>query len=418
MSLFGLFERRSNPENPSVPLTSSSLLEWLGGMTTSSGKQVSEKGALAMSAVYRCVGLVAGVSSSVPLHTYQYGTHDRVTSRLLNDPHPELTALEVWRLAYTHRAMWGNAYLQKVRNGAGQVRELWPVTPDRAIVDREKPSDANPSGKYFYVTDDWGVTHRLTPYEILHLPSWGYDGLMGLSPIAAARNAIGLGLSAEEYGAKLFASGNMMGGILSTEQRLNKEQADTLKARWKARVGSGLDNAHDVAVLDSGASFTPVTMPARDSQFLESRTFSVEEIGRWFGVPHFLLGLTAKSTSWGTGLEQQAIGWVKFDLHPTWLALTEARVTKELTGATVQARYKLEGLLRGDSQARADFYRVMRDVGAFSANDIRELEDLGPVEGGDMRLQPLNYTPLGSDPYDDKPAPSGQGGQDNDEDED
>lgn len=398
MSLFGLFESRS-PENPQIPLTSSALLDWLGGPVNASGKQVTEKSSLAFSAVWRCASLISGVSSALPLHVYQDGTHDRVPSVLLKNPHPELTSLELWRLTYVHKALWGNGYAQKVRDRGGRVRELWPITPDRVRVERVRPTDANPGGKLFDVTDDWGTQHVLTSREILHLPGMGYDGVCGVSPVRAAQQAIGLGLAAEEYGARLFGSGNLMSGILQTEQRLTPDQADQLKQRWKAKM-SGLDKAHDVAVLDSGASFQQVSMPARDSQFLESRTFAVEEIGRWFGVPHFLLGLTSKSTSWGTGLEQQAIGWVKFDLHPTWLAPTEQRVTKELLGATVEARYKIEGLLRGDSAARSQFYNVMRQVGAFSANDIRDLEDLPPVPDGDVRLQPLNMVPLGTEPED------------------
>jgi HK97 family phage portal protein len=400
VSLFGLFERRTL-EDPAVPLTSASLLSWLTGGPTAAGKPVTARSALAMSAVYRCTALISGVSASLPLPAFLAGTKDRVSVPLLDNPHPELTRLELWRLTYAHRCLWGNAYLQKVRSRAGQVKELWPITPDRASVERLRPSPANPSGKTFTVTDDWGVVHTdLTPRDILHMPGFGYDGLRGVSVVGAARQAIGLGLAAEEFGARLFGSGNLMSGILKTDQHLKPEQADTLKKRWKAMV-SGLDKAHEVAVLDSGASFQPVSMPAKDSQFLESREFGVEEIARFFGVPHFLLGLTSKTTSWGTGLEQQAIGWVKFDLQPGWLAPTEQRITKELLAEGTEARYNVNGLLRGDSTARAEFYRVMREVGAFSANDIRDLEDLAPVEDGDGRLQPLNFAPLGSDPVKD-----------------
>lgn len=397
MSLFRLFERRASLENPAVPLTSATLLDWMAGPAPASGKRVTEKSALAFSAVWRCTALIAGVSSALPLHTYEAGTHNRARTLLLDNPHPELTPLELWRLTYVHRALWGNAYAQKVRDGLGRVRELWAITPDRVTPGRAKPDDANPGGKVFDVEDDWGVHHDLTSREILHLPGLGYDGIAGVSPIAMAGQAVGLGLAAEEYGARLFGSGNMMSGILQTDQRLTGEQADALKERWKAKV-SGMGNAHDVAILDSGASFQQVSMPAKDSQFLESREFGVEEIARFFGVPQFLLGLTSKSTSWGTGLEQQAQSWVMFDLHPTWLAPTEQRVTKELTQPGIEARYKVEGLLRGDSKARAEFYRAMREIGAFSANDIRDLEDMPPIDGGDGYLQPLNYAPLGSDP--------------------
>lgn len=400
MSLFGLFESRSMVENPAVPLTSTSLLEYLGGAIQESGVAVTETTSLHMPAVWRAVSVIAGVSSALPLPVYREGTRERVPATLLADPHPELTALEVWRLGYTHRVLWGNTYMQKVRNGGGQVKELWPVTPSRVHVDRIKPSEVNPSGKLFDVVDDWGVQHVLTPREILHIPGLGYDGITGCSPVRLAAQGIGLAMAAERTAARQFGAGNMIGGVLQTEQRLQPDQAEALKQRWKAKM-SGVANSHEIAVLDSGASFQPVAMPNSDAQFLESRMFEVVEIARMFGVPLFLLMETAKSTSWGTGLEQQAQGWITFDLSPTWLAPTEARINKELLPLGQQyAKYQLGGLLRGDSAARATFYRAMRDVGAFSANDVLELEDKPPITGpeGDLHLQPLYMAPLGANP--------------------
>jgi HK97 family phage portal protein len=412
MSLFGLFERRS-VENPAVPLTASSLVSLLGGQALKSGVSVTETNALHMPAVWRSVAVIANVAASLPLHTYTAGTRDRTTVALLEDPHPELTRFELWRLVYVHRLLWGNAYLQKVRNGGGEVVQLWPIRPDRVKVDREKPTPDNPGGKVFWIQDDNGIRQRRTSREILHLPALGYDGVTGCSPIRAAAEGIGLGMAAEKAAAKLYGSGNMISGVLQTEQRLNKEQAEQLKAGWNAKL-SGYEAAGDIAVLDSGASFQPVTMPYKDSQFLESRQFQVVEVARMFGVPLFLLMETQKSTSWGTGLEQQAQGFVTWDLAPTWLAPTEQRVTKELLGSSQYAKYQLGGLLRGDSSARATFYRAMRDSGAYSANDIRDLEDLTPIEGpeGDMRLQPMYMAPLGSDPLAQQAAPSDPGPDD------
>lgn len=397
MSLFGLFEKRSL-ENPAVPLTDASLLDWMGGQPTNAGVSVSETSSLHMPAVWRSVAVIAGVSAALPLHTYKSGTKDRTDSALLDDPHPELTPLELWRLAYVHRVLWGNAYVQKLRAPSGQVKELWSVSPDRVQVDREKPSEGNPSGKWFWVTDDWGQVWRLTPRDILHIPGLGYDGLTGCSPVRAAAQGIGLAQAAETGAAKLFGAGNLVSGVLQTEQRLTQEQAAALKSRWQSKM-SGIQNAHEVAVLDAGASFQPVTMPLKDSQFLESREFQVAEIARMFGVPLFLLMETSKSTSWGTGLEQQAQGWVTFDLSPTWLAPTEQRITKELLPKGEYSHYALQGLLRGDSAARATFYRAMRDIGAFSSNDIRNLEDLPPIgPEGDIYLQPTYMAPLGVNP--------------------
>ncbi|MER7738884.1 phage portal protein [Streptomyces sp. NPDC096538] len=409
MGLFGLFERRS-VENPAVPLTSASLTSLLGGTSGEAGVPVTETSALHMPAVWRSVSLIANVSAALPLHTYTAGTKDRVSVKLLEDPHPELTRFELWRLVYGHRVLWGNAYVQKVRNGGGQVVQLWPVRPDRVKVDREPPTAENPGGKVFWIQDDNGVWHRRTSREIMHLPGLGYDGVTGCSPIRAAAEGIGLGLAAEKAAAKLYGSGNMISGVLQTEQRLNREQAEQLKASWMAKLG-GYQSAHDIAVLDSGASFQPVTMPYKDSQFLESRQFQIVEIARMFGVPLFLLMETQKSTSWGTGLEQQAQGFVTWDLAPTWLTPTEQRVTKELLTSGEYAKYQLGGLLRGDSSARATFYRAMRDTGVYSANDILDLEDRPLIEGpeGDMRLQPTYMAPLGSDPLADKAPPAGGG---------
>lgn len=415
--LFGLFEGRARRglESPAQPLTSAALAEFLGGAQSDAGVSVSETSALRASPVWRAVALIAGVSAALPLHAYKDGTRDKVRSDLLRDPHPDLTPVELWRLGYVHRVLWGNTYIQKVRDGAGQVRELWPVSADRVQVDRIKPSEAgegNPSGKLFDVTDDWGTRHVLTPREILHVPGLGYDGLTGCSPVRLAMQGIGLAQAAEKSAAKLFGNGNMIGGVLQTEQRLDQDQAARLKERWKAKM-SGVHNAHEIAVLDSGASYKPVAMPNTDAQFLESRQFQVVEIGRMFGVPPFLLMSTEKSTSWGTGLEQQVQGWVTFDLNPTWLTPTEQRITKELMVREEYASYQMGGLLRGDSAARATFYRAMRDTGVMSANDIRALEEMPPLpegQGGDVHLQPMYMAPLGSNPIaPDEEQPAGAG---------
>lgn len=408
MGLFGMFERRASVESPQTPLTSTSLLEVLGGAPVEAGVPVTERTSLHMPAVWRAVSVIASVSASLPLHTYRNNSRERVTSALLDNPHPELTAYELWRLCYVHRLLWGNAYLQKLRNGAGQVKELWPITPDRVQVDRIGTE------KVFRVTDDEGKTHLFGTRDILHIPGLGYDGITGCSPIRAAAEGVGLAMAAEKSAARLFGSGNMVSGVLQSEQRLNADQAAQLKAQWKAKL-SGVQNAHEIAVLDSGASFSPVTMPYKDAQFLESRQFQVIEIARMFGVPLFLLMESEKTTSWGTGLEQQARGFVTFDLSPTWLTPTEQRVTKELLPAGKYARYAVQGLLRGDSEARAAWYNAMRTTGAFSANDIRELEEMEPLPegmGGDTYMQPLNMAPLGTDPTQIDTPPTPEGGTD------
>lgn len=395
MSLFN-FSRRS-VENPAVPITSTALLDLLGGLSTEAGVAVTPQSSLSMSAVYRATSLVSSVAAAMPLVPYKRGTKKPLTSRILVDPHPDMTPFELWRLSYAHRCLWGNSYMQKVRTRAGQLKWLLPLQPDMVKVGKVKASEANPAGKIFEVTLEGGGTVPATSNEILHIPGFGYDGICGVSPVRMAAQAIGTALAAEKFSGKLFGSGNLMSGILQTEQRLTKDQAEAIQERWKAKV-QGIGNAFGTAVLDSGAKFQQLTMPSVDAELLASRHFAVVELARFFGVPPFLMMETEKSTSWGTGLEQQSLGFVRFDLHPQWLAPTEQRVSKELTGIDTEVRYNLDPLLRGDSAARAAFYRVMREVGAYSANDIRDREDMEPIEEGDTYLQPVNMAPLGSTP--------------------
>ncbi len=391
-----LFPSRRSIEAPTYPLTSASLLSLLGLPSTDAGIKVTEENSLTMSTVYRSVALISGLGGALPMHVYAKGTRDKIENDLLLNPHPDMTAYEFWKLSFVHRTLWGNFYAQKMRNGAGQLTELHPIRPDRVKVGRAKPIEGNKSGKIFRVEDDSGHIHEFNDRTILHIPGLGYDGVCGVSPVRMAAQGIGLAIAAESYAAKLFGNGNLMSGILQTEQRLDQEQAETLQRRWQEKMG-GLDRAHTVAVLDSGAAFQSLTMPNDDAQLLESRRFQISEIARYFGVPPYLLMETEKDTSWGTGLEAQATGFIQFDLYPQWLAPTEQRITKELLAEGAYAKYNVDGLLRGDAQSRAEFYKVMREVGAYSANDIRELEDRPPIPDGDTYLQPTTLVPLGTD---------------------
>lgn len=380
-------------ENPTVPLTDTSLLQLLGMEQTFSGKDVNEITALGLPAVWRAMQVTCNVPAALPFKAYRQDGDARVRAaghgaRLLDDPHPDMTEFEFWQTVYFHRRSWGNAYVRKLRNPLDQVQELWPVHPGRVKVGRESEA-----GRKVYAID--GGKEVLSDREILHLPGLGYDGICGVSPIRAARESIGMGLAAQEYGARLFGSGALATGVLQTEQRLTQTQADALSLRWKAKR-TGLTSAHETIVLDKGATFTKLNIDPGDAQFLESRRFQVVEVCRWFGLPPFLMFETEKSTSWGTGLEQQALGWVKIDLLPE-LTAVEQRVTKHvLRPAAVYAKYSVEGLLRGDTAARSAFYKAMWEIGAYSTNEIRAYEDEAPVDGGDVRYRPLNMGELGT----------------------
>lgn len=389
------FTPRASMENPDTPLTGAQLIDFLGVEKGYAGKSVTEVTALGLAAVWRAMQVSCNVPAALPMHAYRQDTGGaRIpaggqSERLLEDPHPDMTRFEFWQTVYIHRRLWGNAYVRKLRNPLGQIQELWPIHPGRVKVGRESEN-----GQKVYSIDNGREVH-VGDDSILHLPGTGYDGICGVSPIRAARQSIGLGLAAEEFGARFYGSGSLATGVLQTEQRLTPKQANQLKDRWKAR-NSGLASAHDTVVLDRGANFHQLTIAPQDAQFLESRRFQVVEVCRWFGIPPFLMFETEKSTSWGTGLEQQALGWVKFDLG-TDLTAVEQRVTKHVLRPTpVYARYSIEGLLRGDSAARSAFYTSMWNLGALSTNEIRAYEEQPPVEGGDVRYRPLNMGELGS----------------------
>jgi HK97 family phage portal protein len=387
-----VFDRRSI-EDPNVPLTPSEISGLFDVPNVDSGVQVNEKSSLQVSTVWRCVNILANAAASTPLHAYRDGSFDEIPNALLTNPHPEMTPFELWRLTYVHRLLWGNAYLEKVKDGAGRIAWLSPIDPAKVKVGR-----ASDGTKVFEVSREGRPSIPATTSEVFHLPGLGYDGIKGVSPVRLAAQGIGLSLAAEKHGARLFGSGTSLSGILSTDQRLDSTAADAIKARWKAKM-SGPRASHDIAVLDAGAKFMPISMPNTDAQFVESRGFQTNEICRWYGVPPYMVGDVEKSTSWGTGIEQQGIGFVVYTLRPDWLVPTEQRITKELLqDPKVYARYNVEGLLRGDSTSRANFYKTMREIGAYSVNEIRAYEKLPPVDGGDTRIQPMNMSQLGTAP--------------------
>lgn len=416
MSILGAFlAPRDSLENPTVPISSSSIVEWLGMKPTYSGADVTEKTALTMPAVWRAVNLLAGTSAALPFKPYRRGdaTLKPLTSGaaadLLDMPHPDLVPYDFWELVYGQRLLWGNAYILKLRDGLGRVVELWPIHPSRVKVGRVTPDGAMGDSRYIgrkvYAIDGGEPAGGFTYHddEIMHLPGFGYDGICGISPIALARQGIGLALSAEEYGARLFGSGSLAAGILQTDQKLRPEQADALQARWKQKA-AGLAHAHEAVVLDSGVSWHQLTIPPEDAQFLESRKFQVVEIARMFGIPPHMLMDVDGSTSWGTGIAEQTLGFVIYALQ-NWLIRTEQRVTQLLRPQSVYAKYSLQGLLRGDPKTRAEFYRKLWEIGVLSSNDIRAFEEMPPVAGGDVYYRPLNFGVLG------EPNPDKAGGQ-------
>jgi HK97 family phage portal protein len=291
-----------------------------------------------------------------------------------------------------HLLLWGNAYAQIVRDGRGRVLALYPLLPSKMEVNRA----ANGELVYTYRRDDPSYsTVTLRRYEVLHIPGLGFDGLIGYSPIAMAKNAIGMALATEEYGASFFSNGAQPGGVLEHPGVIKDPQR--VKESWNAAYqGSG--NAHRVAVLEEGMKFSAIGIPPEQAQFLETRKFQINEIARIFRVPPHMVGDLEKSSF--SNIEQQSLEFVKYTLDP-WVIRWEQALQQSLIlpgeKSSLFIKFNLDGLLRGDYQSRMTGYATGRQNGWLSANDIRELEDMNRIpadQGGDAYLANGNLLPV------------------------
>jgi len=401
MSIFsGLFRSR---DKPSDSTTGSSYRFFFGG--TTSGKNVTERSAMQMTAVYSCVRILSEAIAGLPIHLYRYGENgskekavDHPLYFLLHDePNPEMTSFVFRETLMTHLLLWGNAYAQIIRNGKGEVVALYPLMPNRMTVDRD--SDGYLYYEYQTSQDEAhtmnGSRVRLSPLDVLHVPGLGFDGLVGYSPIAMAKNAIGMAMACEEYGAKFFSNGATPGGIL--EHPGVVKDPERVRESWNSAFG-GSANSNKVAVLEEGMKYTPISISPNEAQFLETRKFQINEIARIFRIPPHMIGDLEKSSF--SNIEQQSLEFVKYTLDP-WVCRWEQSMQRALLNPDEKKQYffkfNVDGLLRGDYQSRMNGYAVGRQNGWMSANDIRELENLDRIpeeEGGDLYLINGNMTKL------------------------
>ena len=383
---------RRSVENPLQPLTAASLVSVLGGTATHSGVAVTHRTAPAKYiALYRAITLIAGAIAGLPLEAHRTGPRrEPFRSLLLEKPHPELTRMEVWEWLLCSILSAGHAFALKGYDANDRVSSLDPIAPDRVKLVRVTRSGRNPWGREFHLRKDDGDTVVLTRDQILHIP-----GPMGLSPIGVAAQSIGSSIAAEEYTGRLWSSGTLMSGVLTTDQPIDEEKAKSLKRRWQQKI-AGIANAHEIAVLDSGTKYTPISISPADAQLIESKEFGVKEIGRLYGIPLHMLAEHEKSTSWGTGIEQQAIGFVVFTLR-AWLTRFEQRISDECLPRGVEAHFHTDPLTAGDAKTRAEANAIKLQNGMRNRNEIRISEGDPPIPGGDRFMVPLNMAVLDSD---------------------
>ena len=392
-SLFGFGQARDKP----VDKAADAGYSFLFGRTTS-GKPVNERTAMQTTAVYACVRILAEAVASLPLHVYEYQddggkklVHDHLLYYLLHDePNPEMTSFVFRETLMSHLLIWGNAYAQIIRDGAGRVLGLYPLLPDKMEVQRDdkgniyyvysRNSDENPTFK------EYGNI-KLKAEDVLHIPGLGFDGLIGYSPIAMAKNAVGMTLACEEYGASFFANGANPGGVLEHPGVL--KDPSKVRESWNS-VYRGVSNAHKIAVLEEGMKYQQIGIPPEEAQFLETRKFQINEIARLYRIPPHMVGDLDKSSF--SNIEQQSLEFVKYTLDP-WVIRWEQSLQRSLLLPGEKGKYfiklNVDGLLRGDYQSRMNGYAVGRQNGWFSANDIREMENMNPIpdeEGGNLYL--------------------------------
>jgi len=363
---------------------------------SSSGKQVTEKNAMQSAAVYACVRVIAETVASLPLHLYRHVEEGKRRDTLhplyflLHDsPNPEMTSFIFRETLMTHLLLWGNAYAQIVRNGHGEIIGLYPLMPDKMQVSRAETDELI----YLYQSGMKNIAFRRE--EILHIPGLGFDGLLGYSPIAMARNAIGMSMATEEFGASFFQNGAAPGGILEHPGIL--KDPSKVRESWN-ELFKGSGNANKVAVLEEGMTYKQIGIPPNEAQFLETRKYQTEEICRIYRVPPHLVADLDKATF--SNIEHQSISFVVHTIRP-WLVWLEQAMNKALLYPAERQRYFIEfnvdGLLRGDYESRMRGYATARQNGWMSANDIRRLENMNLIpkeEGGDLYLINGNMTKL------------------------
>ena len=361
-----------------------------------SGERVDEKSAMQIATVYACVRLLAETVAGLPLHLYRFTDEDEKGKEkakghplyrlLYRQPNPEMTSFSFREVMMTHLLLWGNCYAQIIRDGRNQIIGLYPLLPENVEVDRDE------KGQIFYIyhayTDEKPGENNRDVYfrrdEVFHVPGLGFNGLVGFSPIAMMKNALGTTLAVERYGSSFFRNGAQPSGVLEHPGVL--KDPSKIRENWSAVYG-GPNNAHKVAVLEEGMQYKAISLPPEDSQFLSTRQFGVNEICRIFRVPpHMVQDLEHATFS---NIEHQSIDFVVHTLTP-WLVRFEQAIVKDLLLEDEKDEYfpkfNVDGLLRGDYQSRMQGYATGISNGFLSPNDVHRLEnmDLIPAEkGGD-----------------------------------
>lgn len=402
MSIFDWFK----PKNST--LKGSDWWDSIVSAKSVSGVTVNTENAMEIGAVYACVRILSETISSLPIHVYQAVNGER---RMASD-HPlnavlgsvsnsDMTAMELRELVMSSLCLHGNAYCYVQRDIRRQVVSLWPLQPEHMNIMR------NEDGTLSYVWAYKNVSRMFTQDQIWRVCGLGKDGIVGLSPVSLAKEAMGISVSAEKSAARLFSNGQQTSMALEFDDQLTDEQVEVLRKQWSENY-SGSANAHKPIILESGMKAKSIGMTADDAQFLESRKWQIAEIARWFRVPLHMLNELDRATF--SNIEHQSIEFVQHTIRP-WLVRLEQTISRDLLTPREREQgyfvsHSVEGLLRGDTASRYEAYGKAIQDGWMNRNEVRRLENLNPAEGLDEYLTPLNMQNANAEPAQDNSAPS------------
>lgn len=384
------------------------------GAPTASGESVSYNTALKVSAYYACVKLISDTIGILPKHVMEYlpgGARKRAENHPLYDlvhlqPNPLQTSIEFFSMMTAHVVMRNNAYARIVPGPRGFADQIIPLHPDNVRI------QTLAAGGYRYMVREAGQGEK--PYndeDILHLRGFQQDAVKGLDMLPLMGESVGVSAATMKYRARFFGNDASPGGVLKKAGKLSEQAQKNLKESWDAAHRGG--NQHRVAILEDGLEWQDIGIEPQKAQLIESEEFNAEDICRWMGVPPFMIGLTSKSTSWGTGIEQQNIGFVTYTIMPLTVRWQQA-ISRDLIliPKKYYVDFVLTGLLRGDSAQRYNVYSIGRELGMFTPNDLLRFEDMNPREdaGGDEYIGDMgrSLSPAqvnqSAEPKDDRPA--------------
>ena len=395
----GLFDFIRRPRGQPQEKRNQKLDDFIRGVDmnasgmSNSGVPIDEDSALKISAVYACVKVISETIASLPLKLLkeeENGDYSKAKQHPLYDlltecPNDEMSAFTFREMMMTNLLLWGNAYALIRRNRQGDIVELYPLKAKNMNVSR----DSTRALKYEYTSEDesQAKTKTYTARQVLHIPAFSFDGVKGVSPITYAREAMGLALATEEFGARWFGNGARPSGILQHPGTL--KNPEKLRESWN-KVYQGVSNSHKIAVLEEGMTYHNIGMSPEDSQFLQTRSFQLNEICRIFRVPPHLVGDLSRSTF--SNIEHQGIEFITHTIRP-WLTRWEQAIKRSLLTDEERTiyfpKFKVDALMRGDFNSRMAGYATARQNGWMSANEIRALEDMNRIpaeQGGDLYL--------------------------------